>query len=440
MPGKPSQDLSRCLIGSSRTVNPIFDQSAMSVYSIDMVRFDVRFNPSQVDAIHKLVDTWITKRTFYYASNKIGGFRNMWKLEYDQSSITVGTCHVTGTGKTDAGRGFIEANPNKVGKKLVALINKLLGMGAKIEPVRYDLAIDYPIERDTVRLLKDNRKYGCIMSESFTEYLGQRNKAGFVKVYDKQAESNLDAACTRVELTCSADWTPEQVLKHLPTVFTYASNEFESLKRTTKAYAVAVQAHLANGDALEPWLALCDPKTRTKLRKAFGEQRALEYSLKCITETMKYVEMLANGTWETDEKEKGSDMLFNFNQDKCPLCGSWHDDGYLIERDGKKEFLCLDCGEHYLEAHEVRRQAGQTAADLGQMNADTEEKTREVSEMPPLLAGKLGGTEDCEVDPAEADTSPGTCVGDTVSERDDRAAVFPKSEHDVAKRWIHVPL
>lgn len=301
--GYQEQELSKCLIGSTLLDNGILDLTTESFYSVDMVRFNLKINPTQVSEFHTLIDTWIPpKRTIYYSSNSIGGYRNLWKLEFEESSISVGLCHVTGSGKTEASKGFIEANPNKVGSELVALIKRFLGNGARIEPVRFDLAIDYPIERNTVRLLKDGRKYGCVMSDSFTEYLGQRNKAGFAKVYDKQAESNLETVCTRVELTCSAEWTPEQILEKLPKVFTYSGNEFKNLKRSTKAFAIAVQAHLANGDTLEPWLTLCNSDTKTKLRKAFGEQQALAYSLNCITEAMKNVPKIANGTWVSNKE------------------------------------------------------------------------------------------------------------------------------------------
>lgn len=298
-----AQDLKQCLIASSLLDNGILDTENNSCYSVDMIRLKLKINPTQIAEFHTLIDTWtLPKRNIYYSSNKIGGYRQLWTLQFDDSSISVGLAHVTGTGKTESGVGFVEFNPNKVGSEGAVFINRLLGKGARLEPVRFDLAIDYRLDRSTVRVLKDGRKYGCEMSDSFTEYLGQRNKAGRVKVYDKQVESDLSFPCTRVELTCDSEWSAEQILGKLPKVFSFAGNEFKNLKRSTKSFAIAVQALLQKGDTLEPWLSLCNADTKTKLRKAFGEQQALKYNQKCIEKAIEKVKAVSNGTWVSNKE------------------------------------------------------------------------------------------------------------------------------------------
>ena len=76
-----------------------------------------------------------------------------------------------------------------------------------------------PAWGDAVRTLKDGRNYEAHISGALTEYLGQRNKPGRVKVYDKTAEAGLDDPLTRVELTVDATWSAEKIMEQLPTVF-----------------------------------------------------------------------------------------------------------------------------------------------------------------------------------------------------------------------------
>ena len=289
-----SSELSPFLIGSTLGENTILDASSMSIYSIDMLRFKLKSNPKEFERIQKVLDIWMTdgKLTCYSNTGRIGGYRFMWAWRYDDlaskrdnahTSIALGLGHVEGSGKTNAGLGFLEYNPNKLGEQGASLIRYLVGHGVELEPVRYDLAIDFPVARDTVRMVKDGRKYECCISDSMTEYLGQRNKPGRVKVYDKAAESGLSEPLTRVELTTDATWSAGQVLEQLPMVFSYEGDEFGGLKGTTKAFAIAVQALLTtNGDVVEPWLRLVNPRTKTKLRGAFKANKAFEYSQDCV--------------------------------------------------------------------------------------------------------------------------------------------------------------
>ena len=90
---------------------------------------------------------------------------------------------IDGKAKTHENVGFIEYNPNKVGKEGNAIVDQIRDHCSGLEVVRYDLAIDYPIARETVRLIKDKRKYGCELSDAFTEYLGRRNKVGRVNCF-----------------------------------------------------------------------------------------------------------------------------------------------------------------------------------------------------------------------------------------------------------------
>ena len=71
---------------------------------------------------------------------------------------------------------------------------------------RWDLAVDVPYGRDCVQLIKDSRKYSQFYNSSvnFTEYLGRPSSEGYVKVYNKQLEAELEYPLTRIELTCGS--------------------------------------------------------------------------------------------------------------------------------------------------------------------------------------------------------------------------------------------
>lgn len=109
-------------------------------------------------------------------------------------------------GKLDLSIGYLEFNPNKVAKTTVfQLVFKMIrSVCRRVEVSRFDLAIDLPVRRSLLGLIKDERKYAYEMMsiEDKTEYLGQRNKHGRVKLYNKKIESELEYDLTRLEITC----------------------------------------------------------------------------------------------------------------------------------------------------------------------------------------------------------------------------------------------
>lgn len=282
------------------------DYFAASKYSLDMVRMEIKAAPDDLGRIQNLLDTCelipgpaCIEKCTTYTTNKVGGYRFLWQYETKESGLAVGMAHIAGNGKTDAGTGFIEFNPNKVANAAAAIIDRLvMHVRVRFRPVRYDLAIDYPIERDTVRLMKDGRKYSCEISDSMTEYLGQRNKPGRVKVYDKQAESNLLKPVTRVELTCDAEWTVEQVMAQLPRVFDYSADWGDlHLSAANKTLAIAIRALEGYGEVPEPWLRMVSSTVRTRIRRALASGNELRYRPDLIE---KIIEQVA--AWATGER------------------------------------------------------------------------------------------------------------------------------------------
>ena len=154
--------------------------------------------------------------TDYWETRKEYKYRHLITVKTELSSITIGlgwNC----SGKTDMSKGYVEFNPNKVcDTQQFILVMKHLRLACKHMILsRYDLAIDFPVKRVELGLIKDFRKYSYEMNslEDKTEYLGQRNKIGRVKLYNKTIESNLDYDLTRLEVTVgSCDFAEIQAL------------------------------------------------------------------------------------------------------------------------------------------------------------------------------------------------------------------------------------
>lgn len=194
---------------------------------------------------------------------------------------------------------FIEFNPNKTmnenGTGLVQVfLDYIKDYGSRVELVRYDIAIDIPVERQFVTLNKDMRKYTKLwvtdVEDSYnqilqdmekkqisykievkskdlsncTEYLGQRNKGGFVKLYNKQIESSLMSPLTRLEITMDI-LSYTDFIKHLPNVnvFKDVSTELDNLNDTEKVLLKLLQQN-SNCDL---YLKQLGRKMQDKLKK-----------------------------------------------------------------------------------------------------------------------------------------------------------------------------
>ena len=148
-----------------------------------------------------------------------GKYRYMWNVSCNKTSYTV-LYWFNGFDSNPDYRRYvvIDFNPNKMNSDELLEISNLLRWLVEVEIVRFDLAVDLPLERKFVHLIKDNRtyEYQDHNENGITEYLGTRNNANYVKVYDKKRESSLDEAMTRVELTCSSSLS--ESVKHFPSV------------------------------------------------------------------------------------------------------------------------------------------------------------------------------------------------------------------------------
>lgn len=101
-------------------------------------------------------------------------------------------------------------NPNKVPDDISTCIINLLRDGAlHISVIRYDVAFDFPIPRDSVTLIRNDKQDYKLFRNStkgVTEYQGQRSKHGSLKLYDKMKESGLSVPVTRCEITVDGNY------------------------------------------------------------------------------------------------------------------------------------------------------------------------------------------------------------------------------------------
>lgn len=175
------------------------------IYSVDMVRLKLKFSllVSQ-EFMDKLSENELLIGEYdYYQSFKLWQYRHLFSIKMGESTSVLGL-QLNDEKRIESIDGYLEFNPNKVGSsrefdKLYSLIREYAD---EIELKRWDLAIDIPCKRTDLVLSKDQRIYQYIESPGgVTEYLGRRSHDGFVKLYDKTRESNLDYDLTRLELT-----------------------------------------------------------------------------------------------------------------------------------------------------------------------------------------------------------------------------------------------
>ena len=222
----------------------------------------------------------------YPRSLRIGTYREFMTLPVNDSSIEIAIGR-NGKGTTDELKdGFIEFNPAKVypSKELEFVYKRLLSTPEiELELVRWDFATDYPVERERLALLRDARKYGCQISEGFTEYLGTRHKNGFVKLYDKQKElQHQGKVCaeplTRLEITIEekpgkAIWTDMDgkatPAKEWPRVVAVPEKVPENAFGLKGLVVLAwVEGHIP----LERCLVQVKPRSRTNIRNFVAEE------------------------------------------------------------------------------------------------------------------------------------------------------------------------
>ena len=272
--------------------------------SCDMIRLKFIMNEYQLNNFSKFIQRYTIQHLELRLDNyyNIGNFkyRNLFVITHldTKHSFSFGL-QFNNIGKVTSDC-YIEFNPNKTLNECnTGLVQPFLDYikqyGSHIELVRYDIAIDIPIERQFLSLNKDLRKYAklwnttaldndtkviedmqkkeiCYKIEvksknlsNCTEYLGQRNKAGFVKLYNKQIESNLLRPTTRLEITMDS-LSYEDFIKYLPNISIYKNVSQEDLACLNDTERVLIKLLQQNSNC-DLYLKQLGRKMQEKLKK-----------------------------------------------------------------------------------------------------------------------------------------------------------------------------
>lgn len=128
-----------------------------------------------------------------------------------------------------AGEIVIDFNPNKtIGRGLKRILGILASCALTVAVQRFDLALDFPIQRDTLSLVRRGGSgYQKFVDDKgvITEYTGKRSHHSAIKLYDKGAEVGLPYPMTRLEITI--DWSKFcTIIPLMPTILSSAPLEF----------------------------------------------------------------------------------------------------------------------------------------------------------------------------------------------------------------------
>ena len=232
---------------------PITDRNNY-VYSCDMLRYKLEFKTGKcigTDLVRMLAAYGRFDVKQYPDNFADFKFRNLFTIDYDTSSMTVGI-GFNGCKNDDLAIGFLEVNPNKCFDSMQCMSDIQIIFDAcwKHDLLRFDLAVDLPYAREDVSVVKDGRKYVLDMRSvsNKTEYLGVRNASGYTKLYNKSAEQELSGQdLTRLEMTCAGDWTADQIVAKLPYVFVASgpagSDDLQHLSSTQRVLVRALRSH-----------------------------------------------------------------------------------------------------------------------------------------------------------------------------------------------------
>lgn len=280
-------------------------------YSCDMLRllFKSEFRDRKDRFVHIPVDKMLDICAVngysieQFTSNRISAYKHMIILRKKEQVITLGLEHNHMT--DNVYNNFIEFNPNKVDMSAVKFIMRYLRKYIKFNKVRgrffeigrWDLAVDIPVERHYVKLLKEGRReYRYVLGHdgALTEYSGKRNSNGFTKVYDKTKESKLDYDLTRVEVTIEGnDVTfPSIYLKQ----FQYGIS-FDDLTKTDKVL-VEMLKRLDDEEQIYWFKQLGKDKQKSLKPYVFSATDMFDFSISAVAEVTDIVTDISQGLIE----------------------------------------------------------------------------------------------------------------------------------------------
>lgn len=268
--------------------------SKCHVYSCDMVRLKFSFRQNSFEYLVKYFSNSYRIDIKVFTPNFSDfKYKYMYTIDYEYSSMTVGI-GFNGSSREDLFLGFAEFNPNKCfqSEQCFFDLQVLFCNVWKYELVRWDLAVDIPIGRKYMSLVKDGRRYETVLysQENKTEYLGVRNEPGRVKLYNKALEDKYTdvAELTRLELTCAGEWGANEIIAKLPLVDTVKQqselNLSSDLSNTQRVLVELINA----SDAKTYYFKLLNASMQVKLRPyIFSDDNRIEYDRNAIDDVLR---------------------------------------------------------------------------------------------------------------------------------------------------------
>ena len=200
--------------------------------------------------------------------------------------------------------GIIEFNPNKCHEHehIIDDVRTILSLTESYHFESLDFAIDIPINKMLVHLLKDKRAQLIYKAskDCSTEYLGKkRNDPGHVKLYNKSRESGLSTPWIRIEITVGdpslPDWGQKLYDNWLPKVTIFDPKSLIpqdiQLNDTEKVLLELLQY---NPEKAVDWNRL-GRKEKAKLKPlVFADQKYLEYNFDAINQVVQDMVSLLN--------------------------------------------------------------------------------------------------------------------------------------------------
>lgn len=281
----------------------VYDEKTRYTYSCDMVRYNIELRKDCLDAVYSRFGSVARGDIHIYpVSFKEYAYRQLLTIKTQHGSVSLGIGFNGHGGADDRLRGFVEFNPNKVFPDWHKEFVDLCGWCSSVELKRVDLAVDIPVNRFACSLVKDGRNYGMEQRSAveYTEYLGMRNKAGRVKLYNKQAEQKLSYPLTRLEITTEPDIM--EFKKHLPEVvisdeaqIDLAHADMEDLSHNDKV-TVSLLNTLPLGQRVE-YLRKYTYRHRQKIEKYVLAENRAKINIGCVKQVFdeftKYERLIA---------------------------------------------------------------------------------------------------------------------------------------------------
>lgn len=267
------------------------ESDGICTYSVDMLRYDFTVSESNLNILIRWLESAIRVDVESFGlSTSPFKYRHLFRINYKYSSMVIGL-GFNGITKEDAFKCFVELNPNKVFQSQEAFgdLSYLVDCSRRFKLKRFDLAIDIPVARDLVQLVKDQRKYGLTMRSASdkTEYLGTRNEGGFVKLYNKTVESKLDKDVTRLELTCDGHMKIDEIISCFPRLlFLPVQNELLFDDKLSEKDRLLVDLLKLHPDMI----SRLDYRNRKKFEKyVFSQENEYRVDVSCIRKLLPHI-------------------------------------------------------------------------------------------------------------------------------------------------------